>query len=108
MKDPGPDTKPSKSNKNKKKQDNICPAAEAEVKQTKVKMYACEMFGHVQQTADRYLELAKKSKEYLKKVATPCIDDHQIPPEEFEVKGELSPIAARAILWPCMLLELVV
>ena len=26
------------------------------------------------------------------------IDDHQIPPEEFEVKGELSPIAARVVL----------
>ena len=56
------------------------------------------MFGHVQQTVDCYLELAKKTKDSLKKVATPCIDDHLIPPEEFEVKGELSAIAARVVL----------
>ena len=36
--------------------------------------------------------------ESLKRVATPCIDDHQIPLEEFAVKGELSPIAARVVL----------
>ena len=56
------------------------------------------MFGHVQQTVDRYLELANKAKDSLKKVATPCINDHIIPPEEFEVKGELSAIAARVVL----------
>ena len=59
------------------------------------------MFGHVKQAVDRYSELAGKSgksKDSLKNVATPCIDDHQIPPEEFEVKGELSPIAARVVL----------
>ena len=56
------------------------------------------MSGHVTQTVDRYLELAGKPIESLKKVATPCIDDHQIPLEEFTVKGELSPIAARVYL----------
>ena len=60
----------------------------------KVSAYAYEMCGHVTQTADRYVELAGKTKESLKKVATPCIDDNQIPPEEFDVTGELSPIAA--------------
>ena len=56
------------------------------------------MCGHVEQTVDRYFELAGKSKESLKKVATPCKGDHQIPPEEFSVKGELSAIAARVVL----------
>ena len=51
-------------------------------------MYVYEMFGHVEQTVARYLELAKKSKDSLKKVATPCIDDHEIPLQEFEVKGD--------------------
>ena len=60
--------------------------------------YAYEMVGHAQQTVDRYLELAKKTKDSSKKVATPCIDDHLIPPEEFEVKGELSAIAGRDVL----------
>ena len=56
------------------------------------------MFGHVQQTVDRYLELALKTKDLFEKVATPCIDDHLIPAEEFDVKGELSAIAARVVL----------
>ena len=100
LKDPTPDTKSSRSKKNKKKKNNICSTADAGVKQTNVKMYAYEMFGHVQQTVDRYLELAKKSKDSLTKVAPPplYIDDHQIPPEEFEVNGELSPTAARLVL----------
>ena len=57
------------------------------------------MFGHVSQTVDRYLELSGKERSSLNtKVATPSIDDHLIPPEEFEVKGALSPIAARVVL----------
>jgi len=66
--------------------------------EAKVTWYAYEMFGHVEQTVDRYIELSGKSKDSLKMVATPCIDDHMIPPEEFQVKGELSPIAARVVL----------
>ena len=31
-------------------------------------------------------------------MATPNIDDHQIPPNEFEVKGNLSAIASRVVL----------
>ena len=56
------------------------------------------MFGHVKQSVERYLELSGKTEDSLKKVPTPCIDDHQIPPEEFEVKGHLSPVAARVVL----------
>jgi len=63
-----------------------------------VSFYSYEMFGHVEQTVERYLELSGKSKDTLEPVATPCIDDHQIPPSEFEVRGELSPIAARVVL----------
>ena len=65
LKDPEPNTKPSKSKKSKKKKNNACPAADATVNQTNVKMYAYEIFGHVEQTVARYLELAKKSKDSL-------------------------------------------
>ena len=34
----------------------------------------------------------------LKKVSTPCLDDHQIPPEDFEAKGELAKDAAKIVL----------
>ena len=58
----------------------------------KVSAYSYEMIGHVQQTIDRYLELSGKPKKSLDiKAATPCIDDHQIPPEEFEVNRHLAP-----------------
>ena len=57
----------------------------------KVSAWSYEMFGHVHQTVDKYLELSGKSEESLNiKAAPPCIDDHQIPAEEFEVKGQLS------------------
>lgn len=60
-----------------------------------VSAYSYEMIGHVQQTVERYLELSGRLRKSLgTKAATPFIDDHQIPPEEFEVKGRLAPIAA--------------
>ena len=68
-------------------------------KEHKVSAYCYEMFGHVTQTVDRYLELSGRPRESLKtKAPTPCIDDHQIPAEEFDIKGHLSPIAARVVL----------
>ena len=56
------------------------------------------MRGPSEQTVLRYLELAKKDKSSLKKVATPCIDDHLLSPEDLVSKGELDPIAARVVL----------
>ena len=46
----------------------------------------------------RYLELAKVDRKTLRPVATPNLDDHQIPPIEFETKGNLSAIASRVVL----------
>ena len=67
--------------------------------QPKVSAFCYEMPGHCAQTVDKYLELSGKSRESLKiKAPTPCIDDHLIPPEEFEVKGVLSEQAARIVL----------
>ena len=64
-------------------------SAQAEaLKQPKVSAYAYEMFGHCHQTVDKYLELSGKTRESLKtRAATPCIDDHLIPPEELRSKG---------------------
>jgi hypothetical protein len=56
------------------------------------------MIGHAQQSVERYCELAKTTVASLKKVTTPCMDDHLIPPEDFVSKGELSPVAARIVL----------
>ena len=57
-----------------------------------------EMRGHIEKTVDKYLELFGKTVDKLSKVPTPCIDDHLIPVEEFEVKGVLAPVAARIVL----------
>ena len=56
------------------------------------------MKGHSEQCVDRYLELSGKHESSLKEVATPCIDDHLLSPEDFESKGELSPVAAKLVL----------
>lgn len=71
-----------------------------------ISAYAYEMCGHVKQTVDRYLELAGKPLDSLKKVATPCIDDHQIPPEEFTVKGDFRQSQLGWFLRPSTSLEL--
>ena len=65
---------------------------------SKVKGYQYEMCGHSEQCVERYLELTGKDESSLRQVATPCIDDHLIPPEDFEAKGEVSPVAARIVL----------
>ena len=60
-----------------------------------VSCYSYEMFGHCHQTVDKYLELSGKSRDSLKtKAATPCIDDHLIPCEEFEERGVLRQLLA--------------
>ena len=56
------------------------------------------MTGHIEETLDRYCELSGKTINQLVKVPTPCIDDHLIPVEEFQVKGVLAPVAARIVL----------
>ena len=64
-----------------------------------VSSYSYEMFGHCSQTVDKYIELSGKSRDCLKtKAATPCIDDHLIPPEEFDERGVLSKDSARIVL----------
>ena len=41
------------------------------------------MEGHAEKSVERYWELAKKDVSSLQQVATQCIDDHQIPPEDY-------------------------
>ena len=63
-----------------------------------IKAYHYDMSGHAEQCVDRYLELAKVTKDVLKPVPTPCIDDHMFSPEEFESRGKLTEVAARIVL----------
>ena len=43
-------------------------------------------------------ELSGYKASQLKKVATPCIDDHQLQPDDLIVKGELSAVCSRIVL----------
>ena len=56
------------------------------------------MKGHAEKCVEKYLELAKMSEKQLRMVATPGIDDHQIPKEKFETKGKLSDVCSRIVL----------
>ena len=60
--------------------------------------WSYDMEGHAVQCVERYCELAHRTPESLKPTETPCIDDHQLKPEDFEVAGELASICARVVL----------
>ena len=63
-----------------------------------VRAYQHAMAGHAQSCIDRYCELAKITEKSIKPAATPCIDDHQLSPDDFVNKGCLSDVAARIVL----------
>ena len=51
------------------------------------------MQGAAEACVDRYIQLTKVDRASLKKVSTPCIDDHLLAPEDFVTKGVCSPVA---------------
>ena len=56
------------------------------------------MIGSAEATVDRYLELSRLKITSLKKVSTPCIDDHLLAPEDFQATGVLAPLASKIVL----------
>ena len=64
----------------------------------KIAAWGRDMTGHVEKCVERSFEFAKKDVPFLQSVATPCVDDHPIPPEDFEVQGELSDVCAQIVL----------
>ena len=87
LKEKGGTPAPSNNSKRPKRKLKI---ANKPCKREDIRAWEYDMRGHVQQSIDKYLELAKKTKDSLKYVATPCLEDSQIPPEDFDVKGALS------------------
>ena len=55
------------------------------------------MAGHAEKRVERYCEFGKQHVFSLQQVATPCIDDHLIPPEDNETTGELSAVCAQIV-----------
>ena len=62
-----------------------------------IKAYQYKMQGHIEQSLEKCLELAKIDRIRLSKVATACIDDHQLSTEDFETKGELTHCVVRSV-----------
>ena len=60
--------------------------------------YQYDLTGNARDCVTRYCDLAKVKPESLKAVATPCIDDSQIAPEDFEDPGILTRSAAKIVL----------
>ena len=56
------------------------------------------MTGAATQCIERYLELTNQTRKILKKAQTPCIDDHLLPPEDFDTKGQLEKDCSEAVL----------
>ena len=57
-----------------------------------------DMEGHAKKCVERYCELANTTTQQLYKVATPCMDDHQVKEEENESVGELSTVCSQIVL----------
>ena len=57
-----------------------------------------DMEGHDKKCVERYCELANKTTQQLCKVATPCLDDHQLEEEEMGSVGELSKVCSQIVL----------
>ena len=68
-----------------------------------ISSWSYDMEGHAKKSVERYCELANKTTQQLHKVATPCIDDHQLKEEEIGSVGELSNICSQIVL-KCMYL----
>ena len=56
------------------------------------------MHGFFEQCIELYCSLSGKQRSQLRKVATPSVDDHQIPSEDFEEPGQLAGDAAKIVM----------
>ena len=63
-----------------------------------IKAWVYDMKEHTDSCVKRYLELAKIPESKLHSRQVPCIDDHQLPSDDFVTKGTLEAIASRAVL----------
>ena len=66
--------------------------------QANIQSYDYVMCGHAKQCVERYCELGGVDIDILKRVATPCMDDHQLAPEDFQAKGRLSDECSKIVL----------
>ena len=63
-----------------------------------ISSWSYDMEGHAKKCVERYCKLANKTTQQLYKVATPCMDDHQLKEDEIESVGELSTVCSPIVL----------
>ena len=56
------------------------------------------MSGHAANCVERYLELANIDRTKLKRVNTPCLDEHALTDSDYEARGDLADVAAKIVL----------
>ena len=64
----------------------------------RIAAWSHDMSGHAQKCVEIYCQFPKKDVPSLQSMATSCVDDHLILPEDFEVQGELSDVCAQIVL----------
>ena len=52
--------------------------------------WSYDVEGHAQKCVERFCELAHKTVDQLQKDSKPCLEDHQVKPEDLEIVRELS------------------
>ena len=65
---------------------------------SKTRAWNYDMIGHAEKCVERWCELANKEPKDLPMVGTPCIDDHNLRPEDFIEKGELSQVCQKIVM----------
>ena len=64
----------------------------------KTATWSLDMEGHAMKCVERYCELANKTTQQLLRVATLCLDDHDIKGEKLTSVGELSEVCSKIVL----------
>lgn len=94
-------TKPTPKTKAKAKATPAPPTTPTQLNATthpRIKSWPYVMTGHAIQSVERYLELTKQPESILKRVPTPCLDDHQLTAEDMIAPGKVAATAARIVL----------
>ena len=64
---------------------------------SKITDWNFHMKGDAENYVEMYCELAKKNVSSHQRVATLCMDGHQLSPADIETKGELSDVCAQIV-----------
>ena len=68
-----------------------------------ISSWSYDVEGHAKKCVKRYCEFSIQATQQFYKVATPCMDDHQLKKEEMGFVGELSIVLSQIVL-KCMYL----